>query len=143
MIHLITTVCTLPLPAPPSAPASATQATYSKENTPTRFAGICSPLVLLVVHSKMATDASQTPSRPLPCLPESYQRAIQLIDAAHAQDPNLIEGPDGLRTLPYELHYARQMTRWLALHTPSASPILQLACRAQHFKRRANSLAFL
>ncbi|KAJ3458661.1 hypothetical protein MRS44_012770 [Fusarium solani] len=27
------------------------------------------------------------------------------------------------------------MTKWLALRSPSASPVLQLACRAQHFRR--------
>ncbi|PHH79070.1 hypothetical protein CDD82_2622 [Ophiocordyceps australis] len=60
---------------------------------------------------------------------------MDLIDTAHAQDPNLIDGPHGPKTLPYELHYARQMSKWLAMRCPTASPELQLACRAQHFKR--------
>jgi hypothetical protein len=72
---------------------------------------------------------------PLPPLPPQYQRAIELIDSAHAEDPNLIDGPDGPKTLPYELHYARKMTRWLARRRPDASPVLQVACRAQHFRR--------
>ncbi|KAH8174227.1 glutamyl-tRNA synthetase [Sarocladium implicatum] len=71
----------------------------------------------------------------LSSLPEPFQQAIKLIDEAHAQDPNLIDSPDGPKTLPYELHYARKMTRWLAMHTPDAPAVLQVACRAQHFRR--------
>jgi hypothetical protein len=71
----------------------------------------------------------------LPVLSKEYAEAIELIDAAHARDPNLIDGPEGPRTLPYELHYARKMTRWLAARKPIASPELQVACRAQHFQR--------
>ncbi|KAH8733274.1 hypothetical protein BGZ61DRAFT_156469 [Ilyonectria robusta] len=70
----------------------------------------------------------------LPPLPVEYARGLDLIDDAHAQDPKTIPGPDGT-TLPYELHYARKMTKWLALRSPSATPVLQLACRAQHFRR--------
>lgn len=64
----------------------------------------------------------------------NYATAVRLIDEAHAGDPNTIPGDDGT-TIPYELHYARKMTRWLALRKPDASPALQLACRAQHFRR--------
>ena len=71
----------------------------------------------------------------LPPLPPSYAQGLVLIDEAHSQDPNRIEGPDGPESLPYELHYARKMTKWLEARCPSASPELQLACRAQHFKR--------
>ncbi|KAH6987315.1 hypothetical protein BKA56DRAFT_267683 [Ilyonectria sp. MPI-CAGE-AT-0026] len=70
----------------------------------------------------------------LPPLPVEYARGLDLIDDAHAQDPKTIPSPDGT-TLPYELHYARKMTKWLALRSPSATPVLQLACRAQHFRR--------
>ena len=79
----------------------------------------------------MSSDDSQR----LPPLPPQYQRAIELIDSAHAEDPNLVDGPDGPKTLPYEVHYARKMTQWLARRRPDASPVLQLACRAQHFRR--------
>jgi len=41
----------------------------------------------------------------------------------------------GGEEVPYELHYARKMTRWLGLRSPEASPALQVACRAQHFRR--------
>ncbi|KAK3308858.1 uncharacterized protein B0T15DRAFT_491409 [Chaetomium strumarium] len=66
-------------------------------------------------------------------LAANYATAIRLIDEAHAKDPNTISGDDG--PIPYELHYARKMTRWLASRKPDASPALQLACRAQHFRR--------
>ncbi|KAL2676674.1 hypothetical protein Neosp_010438 [[Neocosmospora] mangrovei] len=73
-------------------------------------------------------------AKSLPPLPAEYARGLELIDAAHAEDPRTASGPDGT-TLPYELDYARKMTKWLALRSPSASPVLQLACRAQHFRR--------
>ncbi|KAL2169854.1 hypothetical protein VTG60DRAFT_5532 [Thermothelomyces hinnuleus] len=66
-------------------------------------------------------------------LGQNYATAIRLIDEAHAADPRTVPGDDG--PVPYELHYARKMTRWLALREPAASPALQLACRAQHFRR--------
>lgn len=69
-------------------------------------------------------------------LPENYAAALRLIDEAHAEDPRTAAGEDG-GTIPYELHYAHKMTRWLAARCPDASPALQLACRAQHFKRSA------
>ncbi|KAL2160642.1 hypothetical protein VTH06DRAFT_1330 [Thermothelomyces fergusii] len=67
-------------------------------------------------------------------LGQNYAAAIRLIDEAHAADPRTVPGEDGT-PVPYELHYARKMTRWLALREPAASPALQLACRAQHFRR--------
>ncbi|KAF4983643.1 hypothetical protein FZEAL_995 [Fusarium zealandicum] len=70
----------------------------------------------------------------LPPLPAEYARGLELIDAAHAEDSRTAQGPDG-KSMPYELQYARKMTKWLALRCPSASPVLQLACRAQHFRR--------
>lgn len=78
----------------------------------------------------------------LPPLAANYATAIRLIDEAHAQDPRTVpraraDGADGADgdAVPYELHYARKMTRWLAVRKPDASPALQLACRAQHFRR--------
>ena len=76
-------------------------------------------------------------AEPLPPLPAQYLRGLELIDEAHADDPKTIPGPEG-SLLPYELHYARKMTKWLALRSPSAPPVLQLACRAQHFRRSVN-----
>jgi hypothetical protein len=71
----------------------------------------------------------------LPDLPANFATALKLIDDAHAEDPKRIPSDDGNGTTPYEVHYARKMTRWLALRCPGASPALQLACRAQHFRR--------
>ncbi|KAJ2904854.1 glutamyl-tRNA synthetase [Zalerion maritima] len=67
----------------------------------------------------------------LPPLPDNYAAGLKLIDEAHAQD----ERRDASGEVPYELHYAQKMTRWLAVRCPTASPALQLACRAQHFRR--------
>ncbi|KAK4153117.1 hypothetical protein C8A00DRAFT_34123 [Chaetomidium leptoderma] len=63
----------------------------------------------------------------------NYATAIKLLDEAHAGDPKTIPSDNG--PLPYELHYARKMTRWLGARKSDASPALQLACRAQHFRR--------
>lgn len=71
----------------------------------------------------------------LPPLQGSYATALKLIDDAHAQDPNKTPSADGSGEVPYELHYAQKMTRFLALRCPDASPELQVACRAQHFRR--------
>lgn len=60
----------------------------------------------------------------------NVEKALELIDEAHSQDPNKTSAGE-----PYELHYARRMTHYLDLHTPSASPLLRIACRAQHFRR--------
>ncbi|PSS18827.1 hypothetical protein M430DRAFT_35232 [Amorphotheca resinae ATCC 22711] len=64
---------------------------------------------------------------------ENYQAAIDLIDEAHAQDPNIVT-LDG-QNVPYELHYAQKMTHYLSLRAPDASPVLKVAIRAQHFRR--------
>ncbi|GAP89115.1 putative glutamyl-tRNA synthetase [Rosellinia necatrix] len=73
----------------------------------------------------------------LPALPANFAAALELIDKAHAEDPRSVPGADGGggTTVPHELDYARKMTRWLSARCPDASPTLQLACRAQHFRR--------
>jgi hypothetical protein len=60
-------------------------------------------------------------------------KALEAIDAAHAQDPTLvtINGQE----IPYELHYAQKCTAYLSKRAPSASEPLRLAIRAQHFRR--------
>ena len=62
-----------------------------------------------------------------------YEDALKLIDAAHAEDPKkiTINGAEQ----PYELHYSQKMTSYLEKRSPSASDILRLAIRAQHFRR--------
>jgi hypothetical protein len=64
---------------------------------------------------------------------ENYEASIALIDEAHARDPNItvVNG----HAVPYELHYAQKMSHYLSLRAPTASPILQVAIRAQHFRR--------
>ncbi|KAL1842693.1 hypothetical protein VTJ49DRAFT_4472 [Mycothermus thermophilus] len=74
----------------------------------------------------------------LPPLPANYTTALRLIDEAHAQDPRPAPSKGnegGTDPAPFELDYAQKMTRWLAVRKPDASPELQLACRAQHFRR--------
>ena len=72
----------------------------------------------------------------LPALPGNYATGLTLIDEAHSQDPRKVTSDHGETDTPYELHYAWKMTRWLALRCPEGpSPALQLACRAQHFRR--------
>lgn len=60
----------------------------------------------------------------------NIQKALSLIDEAHALDPNKTASGR-----PYELHYAERMTHYLDIHTPDASLLLQIAVRAQHFRR--------
>ncbi|KAF2672508.1 hypothetical protein BT63DRAFT_197889 [Microthyrium microscopicum] len=62
-----------------------------------------------------------------------YGKALEAIDAAHAEDPKKIT-KDG-QEIPYELHYARKMSHYLDLRQPNASPVLRLAIRAQHLRR--------
>ncbi|KAE8384173.1 hypothetical protein ETB97_011538 [Aspergillus alliaceus] len=66
---------------------------------------------------------------------DKYTKALTLIDAAHAQDPKIITPPNDPTPIPYELHYANKMTRYLSLRCPSAPETLRLAIRAQHLKR--------
>jgi hypothetical protein len=63
----------------------------------------------------------------------SYDKALSLIDEAHAQDPKTIV-VDG-KEIPYELHYAQKMSHYLSLRCPDASETLRLAIRSQHFRR--------
>ena len=62
-----------------------------------------------------------------------FEKAIGIIDSAHAEDPNNIQ-IDGV-DIPYELHYARKMSDYLQKRYPNASEELQIAIRAQHFRR--------
>ncbi|KAF4548631.1 Hypothetical protein D9617_26g078430 [Elsinoe fawcettii] len=62
-------------------------------------------------------------------------KALSLIDAAHAEDPNKITPSGSDNEVPYELHYAQKMSSYLTKLSPSASANLQIAIRAQHFRR--------
>lgn len=61
---------------------------------------------------------------------DSYARARELIDQAHAADPN--RTVDGR---PAELLYAERMEAWVARLVPDAPPLLRLAARSQHLER--------
>lgn len=61
---------------------------------------------------------------------DPYERARELIDAAHASDP--ARAPDGRAA---ELVYAERMEAWVARLQPAASPLLRLAARCQHLER--------
>jgi hypothetical protein len=56
-------------------------------------------------------------------------RAIELIDAANAADPNQESGE------PRELLYSKWLTAWVAKLAPEASDVLRLAARCQHVCR--------
>lgn len=61
---------------------------------------------------------------------DPYARARELVDAAHAADPQ--RSPDGRAA---ELIYAERMESWVARVVPDASPLLRLAARCQHLER--------
>ena len=61
---------------------------------------------------------------------DPYGRARELIDAAHAADPQ--RTPDGRAA---ELVYADRMEAWVQRLVPDASPLLRLAARSQHLER--------
>ena len=60
---------------------------------------------------------------------ERFNKAIDLFDAANAQDPHQDEGR------PKELLYAERMSEMIARFAPAASEVARLAVRAQHIKR--------
>lgn len=60
----------------------------------------------------------------------AYNRARELIDAAHAADP--ARAPDGRAA---ELVYAERIEAWVARLVPDATPLLRLAARCQHLER--------
>lgn len=64
---------------------------------------------------------------------EPYARAVALIDAANAEDPNR-EISDG-RDWPKELLYSRRMSDMIARYAPEADEAMRLAVRAQHIER--------
>ena len=66
--------------------------------------------------------------------PDRFQLALDRIDAAHAEDPDVVAGRDGAK-VPHELAYAGRMTAWLDRLEPRASEALRLAVRCQHLRR--------
>jgi hypothetical protein len=61
---------------------------------------------------------------------DALARARDLVDAAHAADPN--RAPGGR---PAELVYADRMEAWVARVVPDVPPLLRLAARCQHLER--------
>lgn len=63
----------------------------------------------------------------------AYERAVALIDAANAEDPNT-ETADG-KEWPKELLYSHRMSDILQRYMPEADEAQRLAIRAQHIQR--------
>ena len=74
---------------------------------------------------------------PTETMAPSFSEALARIAAAPALAPNNSAGDakGSESPQPYELHYARKMTAYLERLDPTASTNLQLAVRAQHFRR--------
>ena len=64
---------------------------------------------------------------------ECFTKAIALIDAANAEDPNQ-EQADG-QSFPKELLYSQRMSEMLERFAPQADAAQKLAIRAQHVQR--------
>lgn len=62
-----------------------------------------------------------------------FERAITLIDAANAEDPN--EATDSGKMCPKELLYSHRMSDMLERYRPEADDAMKLAVRAQHVQR--------
>lgn len=64
---------------------------------------------------------------------EQLEKAIALIDAANAEDPN--QETAGDKTWPKELLYSHRMSEMLERYAPDAEDAMKLAVRAQHVQR--------
>jgi len=64
---------------------------------------------------------------------ELFARAVALIDAANAEDPNQ-ESTDG-KSWPKELLYSQRMSEMLQRYAPEADDAQKLAIRSQHVQR--------
>ncbi len=64
---------------------------------------------------------------------ELFARAVALIDAANAEDPNQ-ESADG-KSWPKELLYSQRMSEMLQRYAPEADDAQKLAIRSQHIQR--------
>lgn len=64
---------------------------------------------------------------------EQLEKAIALIDAANAEDPN--QETAGGKTWPKELLYSQRMSAMLERYAPDADDAIKLAARAQHVQR--------
>lgn len=64
---------------------------------------------------------------------QSYDKALELIDAANSEDPNR-ETHQG-RDWPKEFLYSHRMSDMLERYAPDANDAVKLAVRAQHIQR--------
>jgi len=64
---------------------------------------------------------------------QKLDKAIELIDAANSEDPNM-EKSDG-KEVPKELLYSQRMTDMQQRYAPDADDVMILALRAQHIQR--------
>lgn len=64
---------------------------------------------------------------------EKLQKAIALIDASNAEDPN--RETVGDKAWPKELIYSHRMSEMLERYAPEADDAMKLAARAQHVQR--------
>ena len=64
---------------------------------------------------------------------DRFAEAIARMDAVNAEDPTLLETPDGRR--PKELRHAELMTHWVQRLRPDADEALLLAARGHHIRR--------
>jgi len=62
-----------------------------------------------------------------------FNTAIELIDAANSEDPN-VESSDG-KDWPKELLYSHRMSDMIARYAPEADDAMKIAVRAQHIQR--------
>ncbi len=65
--------------------------------------------------------------------PQAFEKAVSLIDAANAADPNRVS--DQGQQYPKELLYSRRMSDMLERYRPDADDAVRLAVRAQHIQR--------
>lgn len=61
-------------------------------------------------------------------------KAIELIDAANQEDPNIVTDEEG-KEWPKELLYSHRMSEMLERFHPNADDAVKLAIRAQHIQR--------
>ncbi|HED15350.1 MAG TPA: DUF4202 domain-containing protein [Gammaproteobacteria bacterium] len=69
----------------------------------------------------------------MPSQQSSYDKAVELIDAANSEDPNH-ETVDG-KVWPKELLYSHRMSNMLERYMPEADDAVKLSIRSQHIQR--------
>lgn len=65
---------------------------------------------------------------------QMFDKAIELIDAANQQDPNIEQDTDG-NDVPKELLYSRRMLDMINRFIPDADDVAKLSVAAQHIQR--------